>query len=269
MQSRVFELARDLFVDSVAPSEYVHLDRVSSAYTALKRSIYKPLKMILLYGAPGTGKSLFLAKLHSELASKVPIKLYATPLLEPNELYRSIAKDLFGIDAFSTLSLAQFLDILELSFEHIPYVVVLLDEAQLYSKEQLEQIRLLADTHKIKFVIALHKTKHEELAAKEHFRTRIWKSIELVNANKQELKVYIQKKLMRADLFGVASMFEDRHIAYIHKLTKGNYRDSNKLLYALFELYRLYLNEDPSKITLGRLQKRLIEMAALQARLLG
>ncbi|NPA66169.1 MAG: AAA family ATPase, partial [Epsilonproteobacteria bacterium] len=153
------------------------------------------------------------------------------------------------------------------NFEEVP--VVLLDEAQLYSDALMEKIRLLSDTRKIKFVIALHKTEKEDLIAKEHFQTRIWESIELENSSKAELKIYIQKKLMKANCFDTASMFNSKIVNKIHKLTKGNYRDTNKLLYTLFALYETYeKNHQLHKVTVNQISPKLIEMAAIHTGLI-
>ena len=128
------------------------------------------------------------------------------------------------------------------------FPLVLLDEAQLYSSTQMEKIRLLSDTRTVKFIITLHKTEKEDLIAKEHFQTRIWESVELENASNNELKIYIQKKLMKANCFDSANMFSKKPVNLIHKITKGNYRDTNKLLYTFFDIYSWYYNNNPSAI---------------------
>jgi len=38
-----------------------------------------------------------------------------------------------------------------------------------------------------------------------------------------ELKIYIQKKLMKANYFDSANMFQTSSVNLIYKLTKGNY----------------------------------------------
>ena len=194
MYSSIFLNSKDVFLDTINAKDYVQLDRVSTIYQSLKDSVNKPLKMILLYGKPGTGKSMFLNKLYDDLSSTKKVYLYQTPILDDSEFFIRLAKDLLNVKYDGELNFTQFMKIIENNaIDEIP--VVLLDEAQLYSSTLMEKIRLLSDTRKVKFVITLHKTEKEDLVAKEHFQTRIWETIELENASSAELKIYIQKNL--------------------------------------------------------------------------
>jgi len=264
----IFVNSKNVFLDTVNPKDYVQLERVSTIYQSLKDSITKPLKMILLYGKPGTGKSMFLSKLYEDLLEERPLFLYQTPILDESEFYKRLALDVCSLKTDEELNFTQFTQILEKkSFNQVP--VVLLDEAQLYSDALMEKIRLLSDTRQIKFVIALHKTEKEDLIAKEHFQTRIWESIELENSSKAELKIYIQKKLMKANCFDTASMFNSKSVHLIYKLTKGNYRDTNKLLYTLFDIYTIYeQNQQLHKIKTNQISTKIIEMAAIHTGLI-
>ena len=114
----------------------------------------------------------------------------------------------------------------------------------------------------------MHKTEKEDLIAKEHFQTRIWETIELENASAVELKIYIQKKLMKANCFDSANMFHSKSVNLIYKITNGNYRDTNKLLYTLFDIYNSYMENNPSKIDTNKVSNKIIEMAALHTGLL-
>lgn len=267
MRDNIFQNSKDVFLDTVNPKDYVQLDRVSTIYQSLKNSVKKPLKMILLYGKPGTGKSMFLSKLYDDLSSTQKIFIYKTPILDESEFYKSLAQDLFGVKYSGELNFTQFMKIAEEHKEsEVP--LVLLDEAQLYSNALMEKIRLLSDTRAVKFVITLHKTEKEDLIAKEHFQTRIWESIELENASSAELKIYVQKKLMKANCFDTANMFQNKPINLIHKLTLGNYRDTNKLLYTLFDIYTIYNENAPHKINTTSVSNKIIEMAAIHTGLI-
>jgi len=269
MKSSLFEDSRDVFLDIVNAKDYIELDRMSSIYDSLFDSIKKPLKMILLYGKPGTGKSMFLSKLHQSLSKNQKAYLYSTPILDESEFFKSIAQDLYGMSYSGELNFTQFIKVVEnkdIDGTFMP--VILLDEAQLYSTSLMEKIRLLSDTRKVKFVIALHKTEKEDIIAKEHFQTRIWESIQLKNSSKPELKIYIQKKLLKANCFDTASMFTQKSVNLIHKLTDGNYRDTNKLLYTMFDIYTYYMDNNPHKINKTQISNKLVEMAAIHTGLI-
>jgi type II secretory pathway predicted ATPase ExeA len=264
----IYLKSKDVFLDIVNPKDYIQLDRVSTIYQSLKDSIKKPLKMILLYGRPGTGKSMFLNKLHQDLSSTQSVFLYKTPILDESEFYKTLAQDIFEVRYSGELNFTQFMKIVESKeFETVP--VILLDEAQLYSESLMEKIRLLSDTRTMKFVITLHKTEKEDIIAKEHFQTRIWESIELENASSTELKIYIQKKLMKANCFDSANMFTSKSVHRIYKITNGNYRDTNKLLYTLFDIYTIYeSNHKMASIKTDQVPTKLIEMAAIHTGLI-
>lgn len=269
MSTSIYINSKNVFLDTVSSKDYVQLDRVSTIYQSLKDSIKKPLKMILLYGKPGTGKSMFLTKLFNDLSSSQIVHLYQTPILDESEFYKTLAQDIFSTKYNGELNFTQFMKIVENSgINSIP--VVLLDEAQLYSDILMEKIRLISDTRTIKFVITLHKTEKEDLIAKEHFQTRIWETIELENASSSELKIYIQKKLMKANCFDSANMFTGKSVNRIYKLTNGNYRDTNKLLYTLFDIYSAYHeNNQLSSIGTVQISNKLIEMSAIHTGLIN
>jgi len=268
MDSSIFLNSKDVFLDTINAKDYIQLDRVSIIYQSLKDSVNKPLKMILLYGKPGTGKSMFLNKLYNDLSSTKKVYLYHTPILDDSEFFIRLAKDLLNVKYDGELNFTQFMKIIENSvIDDTP--LILLDEAQLYSSSLMEKIRLLSDTRKVKFVITLHKTEKEDLVAKEHFQTRIWETIELENASSNELKIYIQKKLMKANCFDSANMFQPKSVNLIHKLTKGNYRNTNKLLYTLFDIYSEYVENNPSKINTDKISNKLIEMSAIHTGLIN
>ena len=62
-----FESAKNVFLDSIDTEDYVEIPSAVYAYKQLEASINKPLKMILLFGRPGTGKSILLNRISTKL----------------------------------------------------------------------------------------------------------------------------------------------------------------------------------------------------------
>ncbi len=260
--SKTFRNCKDVFLDIVDSKDYVQLDRNAAVYHGLKEAVKKPLKMILVFGKPGTGKSMMLNKLYKELSPQQKITYIQTPIIDESEFFKVMAYEVFQFNSPAPLNFTQFIEISNYyKMETTP--IVILDEAQLYSESLMEKIRLISDSRKIKFIFALHKTEKEDLIAKEHFKTRIWESQELQNATPSELTIYIQKKLLRANYFDIANMFTDKSVRHIHQFTHGNYRDTNKLLYTLFEICSWYEENRPAKLNFTSMPTKLIEMAAI------
>jgi type II secretory pathway predicted ATPase ExeA len=264
MKSR-YESAKNVFIDSIDLDDYIELDASLKAYQQLEYSIDKPLKMILLFGRPGTGKSILLNRLYEKLKHKREIYYFDTPAINEKEFFHKIFKVL------TNKSLPQNT---EVNFSALVNyckdlrgkreIIILLDEAQMYDVQMMEKIRLLSDSRAVKFIVSLHKTDDEDLVAKEHFQSRIWEVIELKNADFHDQTTYIHKKLLKKNLFEIANSIKDKHMKLIHKFTKGNYRECNKMMFTIFEICEYYDKNEPSKINYNQIPNKIIEMAALK-----
>ncbi len=258
----VFTHAKECFIDTEDAKRFINLDKSVYYLEKLKESVKKPLKMILLYGEPGIGKSILLNRLYLDLSKKDPnIHIFLSPILDEENFTKALYRKILGEDR--GIDFSRFVDLINEKLE-FNSTTILLDEAQLYSSSQMEKIRILSDTRKIKFVIALHKTEEEDLIAKGHFKTRIWENIELTPPSLNELEIYIKKKLLEKNLFNIANQINKKNTKFIYQFTKGNYRETNKFLYNFFEIYEYYEKSKPSKIDYSKISKKFLEMTAIK-----
>jgi replication-associated recombination protein RarA len=266
MESR-YTAAKNVFIDSIDVDDYINLESSMKAYDQLFQSIEKELKMILLFGRPGTGKSILLNRLYHRNKYQKDLHYFATPITNEKEFLSKLFKIITKKDLPQN-TLVNFSTLVDYcrSIRGEREIIILLDEAQMYSKDTMEMIRLLADTRTIKFVVSLHKTEDEDLIAKEHFQSRIWEVIELHNGSLDDIQTYVHKKLLKKNFFELANMIKKRHIKMIYRLTKGNYREANKLLFTIFELYEHYDNNDKSKIDYSKFSTKILEMAGIKLR---
>jgi len=263
--SNRFALLKDIFIDSVDKNSYVDLELASYNYKVLESGLEKPLKMLLVFGKPGTGKSMLLNKLYHNLKESREIHYFDAPILSEKEFLRRL---------FESISSQTIPHNMKVNFDALlrycqnlkgkREIVFLLDECQLYNESLMEKIRLLSDTRVIKFVITLHKTDNEEVIAKAHFKTRIWEVIEMTNASVHDLELYITKKMVKNGFIEISNMLRKKDFKYIHANTGGNFRETNKYLYTIFDIYEYYDEVEPHKLSTKRFSKKILEMAALR-----
>jgi 4-hydroxy-tetrahydrodipicolinate synthase len=228
-------------------------------YSRIENAFKNPFKILLITGAPGTGKTYVLRRFFHDHRDREPMFMYPSAtftserLLEIYEkLYkkRLAAKDMQEIiDAFKD--------------EDIKPIYILLDEAQLYEGDRLEWVRMLSNEEIFRFVVVVHKVKEEDLLAKEHFRTRTFETIECAPIEPAEVARFIETKLLLGELSEFYDRFNQANFDRIYDLTRGNLRDLNRLMNRFFDLLDDYERNRPHKLP-TRFANKFIEMAALE-----
>jgi len=102
MKKSKYSDIKNIFIDIVNKDNFVELDTTLFNYQILEESLNKPLKMILLFGRPGTGKSMILNRLYHNLKDSREIHYFEAPILSEKEFLRNIYEDrLVSIDCIS------------------------------------------------------------------------------------------------------------------------------------------------------------------------
>jgi len=253
---------KNIFVDGEV-FDYVNLDKSAYAYERLVQTLDKPLKLILFFGKPGTGKTFLLQKIYNDYKDKKDIVFFPRPFFDEIEFLEALYKAVFNENSPKFAGYNDFLSISSEKLQDKKSVTVLMDEAQLYPEELIEKIRLMSDSRKFKFLFTVHKTEKEDVLAKDYFQTRIWETIELHNSSLNEIKTYIEKKMIFHNKFEYITIFKDSHYKLMMKTTKGNLRTINKLMYKLFEILEYYDINKPSEVRGKALKSKFLEMAAI------
>lgn len=261
-----FKIAKNAFLDSIITKDYIELESSMAAFRQLIDVIDKPFKMIILYGKPGTGKSIMMKKLFERKKYQKELFYIDIPSNNEKEFLGQIFYAFTG-EYVPDGNEVNFLGLIKYakSILNKKEFVFLLDEAQMYGIDILEKIRLLSDTGSVKFIMALHQNNKEELLAHSHFSSRIWEMIELKNVNIKELSTYITKKLLKKNLFDISNYLKERDFKLIFKFTNGNFRECNKLMYTIFEICEFYEEKEPKKIAnINKDFSHIVEIAALK-----
>ncbi len=246
------------FVDSEENEFYVSLERSRLNYSKMVNALHNPFKIILLFGPPGSGKSFLFHKFFKEYASEYPLFLYKTP-----DFNQSALKSIYESVTKQTIRSSDNMEALERLREIEKEIIVMLDEAQLYSQEQMEWIRLLSNEKNLKFIISVHKVANEDLLAQKHFRTRIYETIRFEPLKPEEITQYIEEKLLLSDAQNIFSKFDKKSCKLIYSFSEGNLRDINRLLNRFFSLIHSAVEANSSFVLSSKLVNKFIEMAAI------
>ncbi len=189
-------------------------------------------QLIFLVGEPGTGKSVFLTKL-SDIVADFTVIRFNTPFFEPVDFVKTLL-DRKGvhIEGFSLEQMiAQAVEEYKKSS-----TIVAIDEAQLLSKEMIELLRILADSKAFWFILAMHKHESGKILQEPQFASRPHKVLQMQGLEYDEVREYISKELLQEGEYTLQEELTKRLCKDIYKFTKGNFRDTKKIVHQIFLL---------------------------------
>ena len=231
-----FIKAKNLFQDKIDINLYVPL--FEKIEIDLLYSINQKEKLILVYGEAGNGKSFLLNKIFNSIKDKdknFDISFISNPFIEDKKLNELLTKE---IDKHN---------------------VLFVDEAQILPQERIEQLRILSDRN-FSIILATHEEEAKQLFTKKHFSTRMNNVINLKPLPLDKIELFISSKLVQNDLFNINSLFNKKNYKLIYKITQGNLRETNKLLYKTFDVLDYFYKKSPNKIK-NKLDNKYIEIA--------
>lgn len=241
MYKQFFELKENPFNVTADSSFFFASLSHSEAYSHLKFGIEQRKGIIAITGEIGTGKTTLCRTLINQLDNQTKIALILNPRFSEIELLKMILSDLGITGTFSTkLELVAALnDFLISESSKGNNVVIIIDEAQNLTAEQLEGIRLLSniETEKEKLLqivlVGQPELQHKLLLPElRQLNQRISVRYHIHPLNKKEVRDYIRHRLTLAasNPFGYAKIhFTQPALKAIFRHTKGKPRMINIL----------------------------------------
>ena len=216
-------------------------------------------QLIFLIGEPGVGKSAFINHFEENNREDIEIIKFDIPFLEPVDFIKTLIKR--SDVEVKNFSLEELIKQAIAIYESSNYVVII-DEAQLLSKDMIEIIRILADSKAFWFILAMHKHESKNILNAPQFSSRPHKILELNKLQKSEYKEYLYITLNDIYKPNLRDDLSDKYLKFIYKQTQGNFREFKKLLHTTFLLLN-YAHHN-NKIKHQNLSKCILTMAAIQ-----
>lgn len=268
----IYTHIKDVFIDEDESLNFVNLDNSISCYNKIVLALKKPLKLILFYGKPGSGKTFLLNKIANDLKEDKSLIFFPHPFFSEATFIEALCEQIYGKKLEDINNFESFIKFYSKDFSSKDEILknqmtVILDEAQLYPTELIEKIRLMADTRMFKFLFTIHKTENEDILAKDYFQTRIWESIELSSADVNEIIIYLQRKLSQKN-YDKYLKFDKKDYECAYSFCGGNLRTLNKIMYKFYEICEYYEQYQPSKLSGDKANIMMLTMAALDAGLI-
>ena len=185
--------------------------------------------IIFLLGEPGSGKSYML----NLLKYKYPDSyiLQTEPFFSKNEFLNK--------------------------YPHLNNKTILIDEAQLLSKEMIEFLRILSDRGN-KVILSMHEKEGEKIANLPQFYSRYTRKIFLKPLTYNEFEKYVISKFISHNKY---DLINKKSLKKIYKYTKGNFRLSKKFIFTALNLLEYAFN---NRLKYTNIDNCIIEMSAIE-----
>ena len=235
---------------SIAPDpQYLYMSaRHKEAMAHLSYGLSQGGCFIVLTGEVGTGKTTLCRNLMTDLPDNVDLALILNANINESELLQTICDEL-KISYEESHSQKQLLDLINQhllsTFAKNRHTVLIIDEAQLLSRDVLEQIRLLTNLettkHKLLQIILIGQPELNDMLMRNDLRQlaqRVTARYHLGELKRSEIEEYVNYRL------GVAGckqpLFSSQALSKLHQLTDGIPRKINVLAdHALLSAYAL------------------------------
>jgi len=233
-----FSVIKELFRDKLDTSLYVPLFQKTEI--DLTYAISEREKMILIYGDSGNGKSFLMKKIYENLKESNDFELYfiSNPFEEEFDMDAIFKED-----------------------EWNRHRVLFVDEAQTLDEKKIERLRMYADNNSCTIILATHETEARYIFTKKHFKTRINYVINLKPLELDRLELFITSKFVQNNFYQVNSLFRKSNYKLIYKITNGNLREINRLMYKTFDVLDFFYKNHPQKLSKDKIDNKYIKIA--------
>ncbi|MBX2847923.1 MAG: AAA family ATPase [Acidiferrobacterales bacterium] len=247
---------------SIAPDpQYLYMSaRHKEAMAHLSYGLSQGGCFIVLTGEVGTGKTTLCRNLMTDFPENVDLALILNANINESELLQTICDEL-KIEYSESHSQKQLLDLINKhlleTFANNRNTVLIIDEAQLLSRDVLEQVRLLTNLettkHKLLQIILIGQPELSDMLMRKDLRQlaqRVTARYHLGELKKSEIEEYVNYRL------GVAGckqpLFSSQALSKLHQMTEGIPRKINVLAdHALLSAYALKQRMVDSSIIKG------------------
>lgn len=221
----------------MAPEDdFVYMSQQHSrAFVYMDSTVWSPESFVVVSGEVGSGKTTLLKKLMRGLSDDLRLIHIAYTNLGSADLFQLLAHQA-GINTDDSRKISLLFAIKEylqdMSNQGVP-VVLAVDEAQNLTRENLEDIRMLAGLEgeggpMMRVILLGQPELRDSIHAIPQLAQRIKLFFHLTGLSESEVSEYIRHRLQVAGFRG-QTLFDERTILRIHELSNGIPRLINKL----------------------------------------